>query len=214
MKTGIAWLATLIAAAAPLITAAQAPGTPVRPAGGGSIASENAAIGSAGYLLNYAVRHLRDGNFVGAADYAKQALAVEPGNAQALSILADAKARRPPPDAPAAVRAHGGDPNRIGTPAYFTRYAQHHLDSGAYASAASYAKQALAVDPNCAPARKILAQASGKADRNAHPPGSCEAKFSSCWSSAMTYVPGSGYTADNLRRQQCMVERNICQGSR
>lgn len=189
---------------------------PARPApgGGGSTASEDAPIGSAGYLLNYAVRHLRDGNFAGAADYANQALAQEPGNAQALSILADAGARRPPADASAATRAPGGDPNRIGTPAYFTRYAKHHLDSGAYSSAVNYAKQALAVDPNYGPAKQILAQASGKADRNAHPPGSCEAIYSSCWSGAMTYTPGSGYSADNMRRQQCMVERNICQGAR
>lgn len=187
---------------------------PARTAGGGSTASEDAPIGSAGYLLNYAVRHLRDGNFAGAADYARQALAQEPGNAQALSILADAGARRPPADASPAVRAEGGDPNQIGTPAYFTRYAKHHLDSGAYSSAVNYAKQALAVDPNYAPARQILAQASGKADKNAHPPGSCEAIFSSCWSGAMTYTPGSGYSADNMRRQQCMVQRNICQGAR
>lgn len=183
-------------------------------ADGGSTASEDAPIGSAGYLLNYAVRHLRDGNFAGAADYARQALAKEPGNAQALSILADAGARRPPADAPAADRAEGGDPNQIGTPAYFTRYAKHHLDNEAYASAVNYAKQALAVDPNYAPARQILAQASGKADKSAHPPGSCEAIFSSCWSGAMTYTPGSGYAADNMRRQQCMVQRNICQGAR
>ena len=205
MKIRFGWLALLVAAAAPLIASAQA---------AGSIASENAPIGSPGYLLNYAVRHLRDGNFAGAADYAKQALAVEPGNAQARSILADAQARRPPASAPAAVRAPGGDPGRIGTPAYFTRYAQHHLDNGAYSSAASYARQALAVDPNHAPAKRILAQASGKADKKTHAAGSCEAKFSSCWSGAMTYTPGGGYTADNARRQQCMVERNICQGSR
>jgi tetratricopeptide (TPR) repeat protein len=195
----------------PLIPASPGP-APV--AGGGSVASEDAPIGSAGYLLHYAARHLRDGNFTGAADYANQALAKEPGNAQALSILADARARRAPDDAPAAVRAHGGDPNQIGTPAYFTRYARHHLDSGAYASAVSYARQALAVDPAYAPAQRILAQASGKADKNQHPPGSCEAIYSSCWSGAMTYTPGSGYAADNLRRQQCMVERNICQGAR
>ena len=187
---------------------------PVATGGGGSTASEDAPIGSAGYLLNYAVRHLRDGNFAGAADYANQALAQEPGNAQALSILADAGARRPPADASPAVRAEGGDPNQIGTPAYFTRYAKHHLDSGAYSSAVTYAKQALAVDPNYGPARQILTQASGKADRNAHPPGSCEAIYSSCWSGAMTYTPGSGYSAGNMRRQQCMVERNICQGAR
>lgn len=190
------------------------PGPAAGPAGGGSTASEDAPIGSAGYLLNYAVRYLRDGNFAGAADYARQALAKEPGNAQALSILSDAGARRPPADAPAAVRAEGGDPNQIGTPAYFTRYAKHHLDNEAYASAVSYAKQALAVDPNYGPARQILAQASGKADKSAHPPGSCEAIFSSCWSGAMTYTPGSGYSADNMRRQQCIVERNICQGAR
>lgn len=191
-----------------------APGPALAPASGGSTAREDAPIGSAGYLLNYAVRHLRDGNFSGAADYARQALAKEPGNAQALSILADAGARRAPADASPAVRAEGGDPNQIGTPAYFTRYARHHLDNQAYASAVNYAKQALAVDPNYAPARQILAQASGKADKTAHPPGSCEAIFSSCWSGAMTYTPGSGYSADNMRRQQCMVERNICQGAR
>lgn len=136
------------------------------------------------------------------------------------AMAAPPAAAPPAPAAPARQRtpagsdAQGEDANRIGTPAYFTRYARYHLDNGAYSSAVSYARQALAVDPGYAPARQILAQASGKADRNAHPPGSCEAIYSSCWSGAMTYTPGSGYSADNLRRQQCMVERNICQGRR
>lgn len=178
----------------------------------GSVAREDAAIGSASYLLDYAVRHMNEGNFTAAADYAEQALALEPGNSQALSIIANAKARRAPATASAAVRAPGGDPQRIGTPAYFLRYAKHHLANGNYSGAASYARQALAVDPNFAEAKAILAQANGRKDRGAHPAGSCEARYSSCWSGAMTYTPGSGYSADNLRRQQCMVERNICQG--
>lgn len=203
--------AVAILGAAPASGPSPAP-APVG-AAAGSVAREDAPIGSASYLLQYAVGFMREGNFTAAADYANQALAVEPGNAHARSIIADAKARRAPADAPAAVRAPDGDPNQIGTPAYLLKYARYHMDNKAYASAVEYARQVLAIDPANAEAKRILADAQGKADVGAHPAGSCEAIYSSCWSGAMTYTPGSGYSADNLRRQQCMVERNICQGA-
>lgn len=206
MKLRVIALAASLALTAPLLASAQATT--------GSVAREDAPIGSASYLLQYAVGYLREGNFSAAKDYATQALGVEPGNAQARSIIASADARRAPSDANAAVRAPGGDPNQVGSPAYLLKYARHHMEQQAYASAANYAKQVLAIDPANADAKRILSQTNGKADKTAHPPGSCEAIFSSCWSGAMTYTPGSGYQADNLRRQQCMTQRNICQGPR
>ena len=180
-----------------------------------SVNDPDAPIGSAAYLLNYARDFLREGNFEAAADYARQALGVEPGNAAAQQILADAKGRRAPADASAAVRGPGGDPNRVGSPAYLLKYAKYHMGNKDYDSAVVYAKRALAIDPGFSDARALLTLASRQAataPKKAR--NSCEARFSTCWSSATTYTPGSGFSADNLRRQQCFVERNICQGSK
>ena len=186
-----------------LFPAATEPARRSVPAAGGE-----EAIGSAGYFLNYARYHLKNFNFDGAADYARQALAVDPGNEDARRILRDAGAKRAPADAPR------GDPNQVGTPAYFLKYARYHLENGNGPAASKYAREALGVDPSSSEAKQILAQA-GRIKPKPAPKGGkalCESQFSTCWSSSTTYTPGSGYSADNARRAQCFVERNICQG--
>jgi Tfp pilus assembly protein PilF len=135
------------------------------------------------------------------------------------SLIPDAPVTKGAPPAPtraapasAAATATRGDPQQVGTAAYFLRYAKYHMSNADYGAAASYARQALAVDPDFAEAKQLLAQASRQAAKPAPAKNACDAQFSSCWAGAMTYTPGSGYSADNARRQQCMVERNICSG--
>jgi tetratricopeptide (TPR) repeat protein len=180
----------------------------------GALAERDAPIGSAAYLLDYARGYMTSGDFTAAADYASQALGVDPGNGEALAILSAARQRQAPEGASAAIKALGGDPQRIGTPAYFMRYARYHFDNADYDSATEYAKQALDVDPDFAEAKAMLADSSGRASREQPAKGSCDAVYRNCWSGAMTYTPGSGFSADNARRQMCMVERNICDGGR
>ena len=187
-----------------LFPAAPEPARRSVPAAGGE-----EVIGSVGYFLNYARYHLKNFNFEGAADYARQALAADPDNEEASRILRDAGAKRAPADAPR------GDPNQVGTPAYFLKYARYHLENGNGPAAAKYAREALGVDPSSAEAKQILAQAGRIKPKPATKGGKalCESQFSTCWSSSTTYTPGSGYSADNARRAQCFVERNICQGA-
>lgn len=141
-----------------------------------------------------------------------------PARAAAVASAPPAWMVAPMPAAPAGTSApqtaaRAGDENSVGSVAYLLRYARYHRDNKDPSAAAKYAREALALDPGSAEAKAILAQ-TGSAARNAKAaPKTCQEKFSTCWSGATRYTPGSGYSADNARRQMCMVERNICQGA-
>ena len=152
---------------------------------------------------------MKAGNFSSAAAYAKDALKVDPSNAEALSIIGAARQRKASPTPSPTVRTAGGSEDQVGSAAYLLKYAKHHMKEGAFGAAADYAKQALAVDPSSSEAKQILALAKGRRDKG-EASNSCQAQFSTCWVGAQTYTPGSGYKADLSRRQQCMVERNLC----
>jgi tetratricopeptide (TPR) repeat protein len=171
------------------------------------------AVGSVEYLLNYARTYLAEGKNASAASYAKEALAVEPRNAEALAILrATAERSAVSPIVPAKTISAGEQsaPGQLGSSAYLLNYAKQHLRSGSYAGAANYAQQALKVDPGSSEAKQILALARSRAGAS-RAGNSCQAQFATCWAGAQTYSPGTGYKADNPRRQQCFVLRNSCE---
>lgn len=166
------------------------------------------AVGSVEYLLQYARTYLAEGKKSSAESYAKEALALDPRNAEALAVLRSTSQR----DAAMSTTPARPRPNttQIGSSTYLLDYAKHHMRTGSWAGAADYAEQALRVDPASVEARQILALAKGRAAKGGG--GSiCQARFSTCWAGAQTYTPGGGYKADNPRRQQCFVQRNLCE---
>jgi len=167
-------------------------------------------VGSAEYFLRYARDYMKAGNSNAAAAYAADALKVDPNNAEARAIIRAANQGKAPATVLGKPKTPGGNADQVGSAAYLLNYAKHHLRNGSYAGAADYARQALKVDPNSTEAKRILALSDGRPDKGLSS-NSCQGRFSACWVGAQTYTPGSGYRADNARRQQCFVERNRCE---
>lgn len=174
--------------------------------------SWNGNVGSVEYFLEYARGHVKAGNPSAAVAYARDALNVDATNVEAQEIIRTSGQGMASTPGLGMAKAAGVDSDQVGAAAYLLTYARHHLKNGSDAGALDYAKQALKVDPSSTEAMRIIALVNGR-----RPPGPanpadniCQAQFSACWSGATTFTPGSGYAADPLRRQQCMVKRNLC----
>jgi len=114
---------------------------------------------------------------LGPGDQGRISLAAAPQPARSVSAPASAAV-----SAPTRPAADNSTP-AIGTAAYFLRYGRIALENGDGPGAAKYAREALAVDPNNAEAKRMLAaSASVKA-----PKRTCQQIWSSCWVSARDY---------------------------
>lgn len=180
-----------------------------QPAVSAASPSWGGGVGSAEYFLQYARDFLKAGNFSSAVAYAEDALKVDSNNNEARAIIRAANQRKAPATVVGRPQNPSGNSDQIGSVAYLLKYAKHHMANGSNAGAADYARQALKVDPSSAEAKQILKLTDGRPDKSASS-NSCQDQFSTCWVGAQTYTPGSGYKADPMARQQCMVERNRC----
>ena len=171
--------------------------------------SWDSGVGSAEYFLKYARDFMIAGNRNSAAAYAKDALKVDPSNTEARAIIRAANRDTAPAVVLENPTATVGTPGQIGSLGYLLGYARGQLKNGSYTGAADYAAQALRVDPSSTEAKQIMAIAKGRRDKAGG--NSCQAQFSTCWAGAQTYTVGGGYRADNARRQQCFVARNLCE---
>ena len=123
--------------------------------------------GSVDYLLNYARKYLAEGQPSSAASYAKEVLALDSNNSEALAILQKTQSglgdpvpvqQAAKPVAPIVSPSRNGN---VGSVEHYLEYARGHVKAGNLSAAVAYARDALKVDATNVEAQEII-RASGQ----------------------------------------------------